>query len=631
MITRRRSGSRRGSENWKKGSSRRLSMETLEPRLALTWAGVPPTVVTPPTGAVAVTLAANDASGAATIATTEVDYYSFTATTTGSYVISATTPSSSLDTVLGVFSSTGQRLSYNDDISYPSNTDSRVTINLTAGTKYYVGITNYASSSRGAYSWTIDGPAGTTTTTDDAYENNDTFATANNLGTITAARTIGSLVMADSADWFRFTTSATGTSTSTVSLSFLNSQGNLQLALYNASGVQVALSSGTGNSESVSLNGLAAGTYYVDIFEASGATNPNYSLTVTPPTATTPPAGGFQITLQMSGLTAAEQTIFQQAAARWSQVITGDLPNATYRGQTVDDLLINASAPTIDGVGGILGQSGPDAFRSGSLLPIHGVMEFDAADMASMVSSGLLYSVVLHEMGHILGIGTLWTDFGLLSGAGTSNPIFTGANATAQYNQIYGTNARGVPVEAGGGSGTADSHWRETVFTNELMTGWAGPGSNLPLSRVTVGSLADLGYTVNYAAADAYTPTSSGLSAGRTASSSLAASRSFGILAAENGISSTAAAPAFNSNVSSANLQTRRSILPVSHITPIDQDIADYVLAASATTSASSQSASDTSTGSTASDDTSTDTCATDQALESLAADWNLWPTAAVA
>jgi hypothetical protein len=258
-------------------------------------------------------------------------------------------------------------------------------------------------------------------------------------------------------------------------------------------------------------------------------------------------------------------------------------------------------------------------------------MEFDAADMASMESSGLLYSVVLHEMGHILGIGTLWTDFGLLSGAGTSNPIFTGANATAQYNQIYGTNARGVPVEAGGGSGTADSHWRETVFTNELMTGWAGPGSNLPLSRVTVGSLADIGYTVNYAAADAYTPTSSGLSAGRTASASLAASRTFGILAAENGVSSSAAAAAgFASNLNSATFHGRRSILPVSHISPIDQDIADYVAAASQST-ASGQVASNSSTGSTASADPSTNTCTMDQAWESLAADWNLWPAAAVA
>src|SRR5262249_1709706 len=156
-----------------------------------------------------------------------------------------------------------------------------------------------------------DGPTPGTTTppADDAYENNDTFATANNLGTITAARTINSLVMADSADWFRFTTSATGTSSNNVSISFLNSQGNLQLPLYNSSGTQVALSQGTGNSESVSLNGLAAGTYYVDIFGASGATNPNYSLTINPPTSTTttPSGSGFQITLNMTGLTAAEQ------------------------------------------------------------------------------------------------------------------------------------------------------------------------------------------------------------------------------------------------------------------------------------------------------------------------------------
>jgi hypothetical protein len=610
---------------------RRLCIENLEERLALTWAGVPPTSIVPPSTAVAVTLTSNDATGTASIASSEVDYYSFTAGASGSYAISATTPSSSLDTVLGVFSSTGQRLSYNDDISYPSNTDSRVALNLTAGTKYYVGITNYASSSVGSYTWTIDGPAGTTIPADDAFENNDTLSTAYNLGTLTAARTVNPLVMADSADWFRFTTSATGTSANTVAINFSNTQGNLQLALYNSSGVQIGSSLGTGNTETVSLNGLAAGTYYVDVFGASGAFNPNYSLTITPPTTVTPPpTGGFQITLQMSGLTASEQATFQQAAARWSQVITGDLPNATYGGLTVDDLLISATAPTIDGVGGILGQSGPDRFRSGSLLPYHGVMEFDSADMASMESSGLLYSVVLHEMGHILGIGTLWSDFGLLSGAGTSNPIFTGANATAQYNQIYGTTARGVPVEAGGGSGTADSHWRETVFTNELMTGWAGPGTNLPLSRVTVGSLQDIGYTVNYAAADAYTPSSSGLTAGRSASSSTAL-RSFGILAAENGVSSSAASVGLPSNISLANSHQRRSILPVSHVNPIDQDVADYVMAAAARASSSSQSASDTSTGSTSSDDTSTDTCARDQAWVALAADWNLWPVAATA
>jgi hypothetical protein len=124
-------------------------MERLEERLALTWAGVPPTSVAVPTNAVAVTLnSQNDATGSASIATTEIDYYSFVAGTTGTYVLSTTTPSSNLDTVLGVFSASGQRLSFNDDISYPSNTDSRVTLNLTAGTRYYIGVTTTGQPAR---------------------------------------------------------------------------------------------------------------------------------------------------------------------------------------------------------------------------------------------------------------------------------------------------------------------------------------------------------------------------------------------------------------------------------------------------------------------------------------------------
>jgi hypothetical protein len=214
--------------------------------------------------------------------------------------------------------------------------------------------------------------------------------------------------------------------------------------------------------------------------------------------------GGFQITLNISGMTSTQQGIFQQAADRWAQVITGDIPDAVYQGRAVDDLLIDASAASIDGVGGVLGESGPDAFRSGSDLPIHATMEFDSADLASMQANGTLLAVIEHEMGHALGIGTIWQNLGLLQGAGTNNPIFTGPQATAEYDRIFNTNAAGVPVENTGGSGTRDSHWRESILGNELMTGWAeAPGTAMPLSRITVASLADLGYQVNLDAADA--------------------------------------------------------------------------------------------------------------------------------
>jgi hypothetical protein len=58
-------------------------------------------------------------------------------------------------------------------------------------------------------------------------------------------------------------------------------------------------------------------------------------------------------------------------------------------------------------------------------------------------------------------------------------------------------------VEAGGGAGTALSHWRESVFKNELMTGWIS-GTTQPLSATTIGSLADLGYSVSLSQADPF-------------------------------------------------------------------------------------------------------------------------------
>jgi hypothetical protein len=62
-----------------------------------------------------------------------------------------------------------------------------------------------------------------------------------------------------------------------------------------------------------------------------------------------------------------------------------------------------------------------------------------------------------------------------------------------------------VPVENTGGGGTRDSHWRESVHNAELMTGWIeGGGTPNPLSVITIGSLADLGYAVNMEAADPY-------------------------------------------------------------------------------------------------------------------------------
>lgn len=384
---------------------------------------------------------------------------------------------------------------------------------------------------------------------DDRFEQNDTISTATDLGAINGSLKLTQLVLADRADWYRFTISATGSSTSQASIDFKHANGDLDLALYNSRGSRLRRSDGVTGLEQVSLSGLAPGTYYAVVYGYGGATNPNYSFTVTAgaggvtttsggtasggsnsggsnsggssstgstgstnssgATTSSGATGAFNIEFSFSGLTAAQQAIFEQAAQKWESIIVGDLPNATYGGRVVDDLLISASATAIDGRGNVLGEAGPDRFRSGSQLPYHGTMQFDTADLASMQADGSLLSVVEHEMGHVLGIGTLWDSKGLLVGAGTSNPRYTGSNAVAEFNRLFATSGTSVPVEATGGAGTRDSHWRDSVFGSELMTGYVGPGTSLPLSRVTVASLADLGYTVNLSAADAFSPPSS--------------------------------------------------------------------------------------------------------------------------
>jgi len=234
---------------------------------------------------------------------------------------------------------------------------------------------------------------------------------------------------------------------------------------------------------------------------------------------------GYAITLCfVTTMTTNQRSAFVNAAARWSTIITGDVsdipiaiaagvcgPLAPAVNMTIDDLLIFARIEPIDGVNGVLGSAAPCIIRSSNKLPIIGQMRFDEADMANLEANGSLGNVILHEMGHVLGIGTIWNLLGLLAqpsiaGGSPLDTHFTGVNAIAGFDLIGGTTYTGgakVPVENRFGAGTINAHWRENVLLNELMTGFLNAGAN-PLSLVTVRSLEDLGYTVNESAADAF-------------------------------------------------------------------------------------------------------------------------------
>jgi hypothetical protein len=200
------------------------------------------------------------------------------------------------------------------------------------------------------------------------------------------------------------------------------------------------------------------------------------------------------------GLNDEQKKVFELAARRWEEVVQGaDSGTALV-------LIIRAAGESIDGPGRILGQAGPTSVRAEDGLPVSGTMEFDSADLMEMQQAGTLKDIILHEMGHVLGIGTLWESKGFLKGAGTDNPLYIGPKAMQEYaTLLQETIPTPIPVANTGGPGTAGGHWRETTFDHELMTGYAEDTAGTPLSRMTVAALADLGYTVEFAAADDYT------------------------------------------------------------------------------------------------------------------------------
>ena len=234
----------------------------------------------------------------------------------------------------------------------------------------------------------------------------------------------------------------------------------------------------------------------------------------------------FQIDLRfLSAMSPSRQAAFTNAQAQWQQAIYGDIPDITVNvpagscnpavAQTIDDVIIFVVLDSIDGPGGILAAAGPCYIRGADKLPLIGLMVFDTADVATLEQSGEFVEVVLHEMAHVLGFGTIW-DPGYLSllvgsaALGGTDPHFIGTQALGAFDRIGGTAYTGgakVPVENMGGPGTEDSHWRESVFGNELMTGYLNAGVPNPLSVLTIASFGDEGYRVNYAAAESYSHT----------------------------------------------------------------------------------------------------------------------------
>lgn len=98
-----------------------------------------------------------------------------------------------------------------------------------------------------------------------------------------------------------------------------------------------------------------------------------------------------------------------------------------------------------------------------------------------------------------------------------NRPFYLANTLAGQYyGELLGTfTPTQIPLTFGEGSGSDDSHWRKydpstedeyrPLFGDEMMTESANSvGVRAPTSILTIASMADLGYNVNYGAAEPY-------------------------------------------------------------------------------------------------------------------------------
>lgn len=243
----------------------------------------------------------------------------------------------------------------------------------------------------------------------------------------------------------------------------------------------------------------------------------------------------------LTDLTSEEQALFTDGLAFWDRIIDGHQDNTdrnwtlfvdTFSQGSMNGGITLGSARPIDLLltnpvpGSGLSAPWPDRF----VIAGNGEASFNTNPEAGPLRS----SVIIHEIGHALGIGTLWelnevyndgnpdTSSGRTLQGGIPGQ-YVGAHALAAYQAEFDPGATFIPVELDGGDSTAHGHWNEVTdnFSMENQPGFdsdpgdEGPaptdsfgnslddeiltgvlGNNIFLSETTKASLIDIGFTL---------------------------------------------------------------------------------------------------------------------------------------
>lgn len=285
---------------------------------------------------------------------------------------------------------------------------------------------------------------------------------------------------------------------------------------------RTAVTDSVGEAATMWVLGSIAGTHTL-LASAPGRGGPSVEIT-----ATARP-GDFDIQIVADTAISSERLAAIRAGAeRWTAVIVGDVPDEPFEEgfvpahhcEGIEQLVIPRGGAVDDVLLGIRYEKGPKivermgvcAWRTTAPEPL--VLFWSMSPEILDWAGDNLEGLATHQIGHLLGFGWQWghrlRNWARRDGLGADTHL-PDPLVIAAFDAAGGTDWTGskVPVE-NVHEGEVDIHWRGSVMGDELMGperlvgGPFKPFNELPLSEISVQSMATIGYEVDVTKADAY-------------------------------------------------------------------------------------------------------------------------------
>lgn len=223
---------------------------------------------------------------------------------------------------------------------------------------------------------------------------------------------------------------------------------------------------------------------------------------------------------------------FETALSRWQGVISeadspfnvsgafpppGNCTNAIP--ETISSIYVCAEiTPIVSETGGndenVVGVAGPTLLRPRGETNVTGTTLMGFVKLSpDVVDDSIFLDTIIHELGHVFGIGMFNLECYLLNWSrlltfksGTrwdenfvdeANGRYIGEAGNRVWTDTWGC-TQPLPISNDRG------HWDETCFIDEILSPRLTQGRVASLSALTVAGIEDLGYEVDYNAADPY-------------------------------------------------------------------------------------------------------------------------------